>query len=406
MLRRVLGAIVGRHEILRTTYAENGTEGGAVQIVHREIGLELPIIDLRRLGEESRQRQLEAWVAHLSRRPVDFETGPVFRLGLFRLAPAEHLLMFICHHIAFDGWSTGILVGELEGLYEAFRAGRPSPRPALALQYGDFARWQRRRLEGVGLANHLVYWREKLRDLEPETELPIDHQPPATPRYPAETLFFDLPVVLGEAVRRLAAEEGRTLFATLLAAFDVLLHHRGGREDLAVLSPFANRKIPEVEELIGNFFTFLPLRVRLEEGWSFRRLLAAVQETVLEAHVHSDAVPEEIRRGILARRQSPMGSGDAPQISRILFAMQNLPAVNRDFSGLELRMVPMGSERIRFDASFYVYETPEDNFLLRLKYTRELFDRATAESWWRDLVRLLDAATRDPDRRFDELLRR
>jgi hypothetical protein len=110
----------------------------------------------------------------LARRPFDLECGPLFRGVLARLGPEDHAVLFSFHHVIFDGWSIGIFLRELGALYAARLAGEPSPLPPLALQYADFAVWQRSWLQGEVLERQIGYWRETLDGIEP-LDLPVDH---------------------------------------------------------------------------------------------------------------------------------------------------------------------------------------------------------------------------------------
>jgi hypothetical protein len=203
--------------------------------------------------------------------PFDYESGPLFRLTLFRLAAERTAVLFTVHHAAFDGWSRPILVQELSVLYGAFRAGRPSPLPPLAAQYQDFARWQRQTLAGEALEREVEFWREHLRGAEP---LDLAHRPrPAHPTFAAGSEPVVIPRETEKGLEALAESCCATLFMTLLAAFQVLLQEETGEDDIVVTCLFANRNQLETENLIGNFFAGLPLRTRLSGARTFRELL-------------------------------------------------------------------------------------------------------------------------------------
>ena len=165
----------------------------------------------------------------------------------------QHVLLLAVHHIAFDGWSEGVLFRELGALYRAFAAGQPSPLPELDIQYADYAAWQRQRCQSEALASELAYWQEHLAGAPPLLEVPTDRPRPPQQSYRGQTLQRRLPRELSAALKRLSESEQATLYMTLLAAFEVLLYRYTGQDDLVVGSALANRSQPELERLIGFF---------------------------------------------------------------------------------------------------------------------------------------------------------
>ncbi len=217
---RSFGEIVRRHEALRTTFSE--TVGQPVQGIVPALDLALPVLDLSTLptglrDEESRRLRVEE-----ARRPFDLTRGPLLRTTLVRLEERRHLLLYTIHHIVADGWSLGVLIGELSALYGAFVGGRPSPLPPLPVQYADFAHWQRRLLQGELLSSQLAYWKARLTGV-PGLELPTDRPRRAVETFRGAQRRVALPAGLTAALQALGRREGATLFMTLLAAFKALL---------------------------------------------------------------------------------------------------------------------------------------------------------------------------------------
>src|SRR5262249_1797695 len=192
------------------------------------------------------------------------------------------------HHVVSDGWSIGVFARELAALYEAFAAGRPSPLPELAVQYADYALWQRDWLQGEVLARQLAYWKEHLRGAPTLLELPSDRPRPPVQSFRGEHLSFTLPRELTERLKELSRRQGTTLFMTLMAAFKVLLVRYSGQEQLVVSTGVANRDRIETEELIGCLINILLLRTDLAGNPPFREVLARVRAAALGAYAHSD----------------------------------------------------------------------------------------------------------------------
>ncbi len=207
-------------------------------------------------------------------RPFDLTQGPLLRATLVRLADEEHVLLLTMHHIVSDGWSHGVFWRELAVLYDAFTTGQPSPLPALSIQYADFAHWQQQWLQGEVLDTQLAYWKQQLAGVS-TLQLPTDHPRPAVQTFRGARHVLTLSPTLTQALKTLSQQHGVTLFMTLLAAFQTLLHRYTGQDDIAVGSLIANRNRVELEGLIGFFVNTLVLRTDLSGDPSFRELLAA-----------------------------------------------------------------------------------------------------------------------------------
>ena len=93
--------------------------------------------------------------------------APLFRTRLLRLGADDHVLLLILHHIIVDGWSIGVFMEEVSELYAAFAAGRQAQLPEPALQFSDFARWQRRWSTSDAATQQFAYWKQHLRGASP-----------------------------------------------------------------------------------------------------------------------------------------------------------------------------------------------------------------------------------------------
>src|SRR5262249_33494019 len=154
--------------------------------------------------------------------------GPLLRAWVARLAPASHLLLLDMHHIASDGWSMGLLVSEVNALYRAFSQGEPSPLPPLAIQYPDFARWQRAWLRGAALDEQLASWRGRFADRGRPLDLPTDRPRPPVRRFRGGHRTHLLAPELVSAADRLAGAAGASRFMLLLAVLAAFLERLSG----------------------------------------------------------------------------------------------------------------------------------------------------------------------------------
>ncbi|MCP4664693.1 MAG: hypothetical protein GY856_55640 [bacterium] len=255
-LRASLDEIVRRHEILRTTFADDG--GQPEQVIAPRLVVELPVIDLGDLPASGREAAGMRLARSIAQRPFDLTRGPLLRLALVRLAAAEHLFVFTIPHIVADGWSSGILANGLLVLYDALLDPRASPGPRgglpeLPIQYADFAHWQRRWLQDEVFERQLGYWRTQLEGAPQLLALSTDRPRPAVPSYAGGKQARCLPGSLHQALETLCQGAECTPFMAFVATFNVLLRRYSGARDLLVGTPIANRNRVELEGLIGFF---------------------------------------------------------------------------------------------------------------------------------------------------------
>ncbi|WP_314413681.1 non-ribosomal peptide synthetase [Streptomyces sp. DSM 40484] len=383
-LRAALDAVVVRHEVLRTRLVADA-EGVPHQLVDPPAPLPLRRLDVSD-GDDPRG-DAEALIIEEALTPFDLAQGPLVRATLVRLAPDEHVLALSMHHVAFDEWSDRVLQRELLALYEAFRAGEPDPLPPLALQYADFAAWQRNWLTGEVLDSQVDYWRANLAGV-PVLDLPTDR-----PRRPVRSTDgsvarFSVPAETADALRRLSREHGTTMFMTLLAAFDVLLARYADTEDVAVGTPVANRNRAETEDLIGFFVNTLVMRTDLSGDPSFTEVLRRVRETALGAYAHQDLPFEQLVDDLVVERDR-----SRTPLFQALFGYTT--------EGRGGPSVP-GSRPVKFDLMVNLGED-EGALAGEIQYSTALFDAGTIERMAGHLVTLLQAVTVDADRRVGEL---
>jgi amino acid adenylation domain-containing protein len=303
------------------------------------------------------------------------------------------------HHIVSDGWSEGVLGRELSALYTAFSAGLPSPLPELPVQPADHAVWQRAQLTGRRLDELITYAKERLGGAPPALDLPTDRPRPASQTYAGATHPFTLPRELSAALGALSRREGVTLFMTLLAAFQVLLHRYTGQDDIVVGSPIAGRTRPEIEGLIGFFVSTLVLRAQLGDQPTLRELLGRVREAALDAYAHQDLPFEKLVDAVVQRRD--LSRSPVFQASLVL---QNAPPAPPSLGPVPARRVEVERGSAKFDLTLVFQEDEASESLAGfLEYPTALFDAATIARMAGHLVMLLRGAVADPGRRVSEL---
>ncbi len=393
-LERAINEIIRRHESLRTIFQMS--QEGPVQVIDDYKWQVLPMVDLGGLPDGVREQVGRELTGEESRRPFDLSRGPLMRVRLFRLGPAEQVILYTLHHIISDGWSRGVVNQELGILYEAFANGKRSPLPELPVQYADFAVWQRGWLQAEALEKQLSYWKGQLAGVSP-LELATDHPRPAIQSFNGASQEIKIDSATVEALKRLGAEQGVTLFMTLLAGFQVLLSRYSGQEDIVVGSPIANRTREEVEGLIGFFVNTLVMRTDLSGDPTVVELLGLVRQASLDAFESQDLPFEK-----LVEELKPERDLSRNPIVQVTFAMQNTPKENAEFTNLTFRPAGGAEVMTRFDLSLHVWERSGE-IAGRLIYNTDLFESRTIQRMSEHFVRLVGLFGERPQSRLSEL---
>jgi acyl-CoA synthetase (AMP-forming)/AMP-acid ligase II/acyl carrier protein len=336
-LAQSLREIVRRHEVLRTTFTT--IEGQPRQVIRPTTHLPFPIADLQEVPACEREAQLHTLVREEGQRPFDLAEGPLLRATLLRLSPEEHVLLLTMHHIVSDGWSHGVFWRELAMLYEAFATGKSSPLPDLSIQYADFAHWQLQWLQGEVLEARLAYWKPQLASLS-TLQLPTDHPRPAVQTSGGTWYPLRLSPALTQELKALSQQHGVTLFMTLLAAFQSMLHRYTGQDDIVVGSLIANRNRVEIEGLIGFFVNTLVLRTDLSGNPSFQALLGRVREVTLGAYSHQDLPFEKLLEELRPQRDLSHNP-----LFQVMFVLHNTPRQAPQLPGLTVRFLEIDMQK-------------------------------------------------------------
>jgi amino acid adenylation domain-containing protein len=394
-LEQSLCEVVRRHEALRASFV--AVDGMPVQTISRAETLTLPLIDLDGLPSEEQEARVRRLAEAESDRPFDLARGPLLRGCVLRLGARRHAVLFTVHHIVSDGWSMGVLVREVGELYRAFSNGLRSTLAPLPVQYVDYARWQRQALQGDALAAQVAYWKRQLAAPLPVLELPADRMRPHAPTFRSATHTVVLPAALRDSLKELSRREGRTLFMTLLAAFQTLLRFYRGQEEIVVGTDVANRNRVEAEGLIGFFVNQLVLRTDLSGNPTFRELLARVYEVVLGAYTHQD-LPFDRLVEIL----NPARELSRTPLFQVKFVLQNTPAATLELDGLTPAPLSNADKRAKFDLLLNLWDTAE-GLTATLEYNTDLFDASTISRLLRHYEILLQRVVAQPGATLDEL---
>ncbi|MEU2792834.1 non-ribosomal peptide synthase/polyketide synthase [Streptomyces sp. NPDC007100] len=395
-MRAALRDVVARHETLRTVFPE--TQGGPGQVV---LGPDETAVELR--THRADEAGLTAALTEAAGYRFDLTAEPPLRADLFALAPDDHVLLLVIHHIAGDGWSNVPFARDLSTAYTARAAGRAPAWAPLPVQYADYALWQHDLLgseddPGSLISAQVAHWTETLAGLPEELALPTDRPRPAVSAHRGGRVVFTLDTELHTRLAGLAREHGATLFMVVQAGLAALLTRLGAGTDIPLGSAVAGRTDAALDDLVGFFVNTLVLRLDTSGDPAFTTLLDRARETDLTAYAHQD-VPFEH----LVELLNPARSAARHPLFQVMLTLQNNAAP--EFAMAGLRVTPDVAELFaaKFDLLFsltdrYTEDGAPDRVDGVLEYSADLFDHGTAEALTARFVRLLRAVAAAPDR--------
>nr|WP_236044168.1 non-ribosomal peptide synthetase [Pseudomonas arcuscaelestis] len=348
LLRASLAGVIQRHQVLRTAYVSDD-EGDPLALVSPTVELDLPLLDLSSLSRAEQETQVAQAVLDNASTPISLLSAPLMRGRVVRLSATEHVVLYAMHHIISDGWSMSLLVNEWVALYGLLHAGKPAVLTPLKVQYSDYARWQQALQSSGVMALQADYWKRTLAACSGQLPLPTDYPRTNVASTAGSDLQLHLDGALVQRLKVLAAQANATLYTTLLAAFQVLLHRISASDDLVVGADVAGRQQPELEQLIGFFVNILPLRSRYSAEQTFSRYLGVVRDTALSAFEHQDLPFDMIVEASGVARQRGLNP-----LVQVLFVMNNLPVRNSNLDGLKVEVLPALASYSKFDMALFL----------------------------------------------------
>lgn len=393
-LRGALETIAERHETLRSAFVVDDGR----PFVRVDASFRLRLAQHEATGHDP--RDVAALVKAIATRPFDLDEGPLARAHLIHTAPSAHTLVTTVHHTVFDGWSQNVLIKELTALYA--RATAPgsvdTTLPPLAIQYTDFAAWQRGEFADGRLVGQVEYWLEHLAGAPPLLELPTDKPRPAAQTFDGSRVPLTIPAEVTRRLRTLADEQDVTLFMTLFAAFNLLLSRFSSLTDIVVGTPMANRTRTDFEPLIGFFVNTLPIRTRLDQDLTIAELLARTRDNALNAYENQDLPFEKLVEKLMPRR-----SRSYPPLFQVMFILQNTPAAELRLPGLTAEILDIDPGVAKYDLTLSLKEQG-DAITGGFEYNADLFELATVTRLTASYLNLLHAlTTADPGTRVTQL---
>lgn len=398
VLAGALRRIQARHDVLRTEIRQDGER--PVQRVVDVVPLELPLEDLSGLPDPTRGQELERICLEEARRPFDLGRAPLLRCRLLRLCADEHVLLWVTHHVVFDGWSNAVLLRELCARYREEAGDRPAAADAPSLRYGDYARWQRAWLAHESSRRNLEHWTSRLAGCE-QLMLPTDRPYPPRLTFDGTVETRWLPRDFLERVEWFASARNLTVFTTFLAAVQAVLHRSTGQTDLVIGSAFSNRQRASLQDLIGYFVNVVPLRCDLSGDPTFAELLERARDAVVLGLEHQELPLERIVEAV----RPPRVANRLPLVQATL-TMQTVQDAGAGLEmprGLEVSSISVPAGVSRFDLALEVGRDRRGHPYLNAEYNTRIFERDTIARLLEHVEVLLAGAMADPERRLPRL---
>jgi amino acid adenylation domain-containing protein len=385
-LRQAIQDVVNRHEALRATFTEDGERVK----VHPQLALDISLLDLSSLPPAEKDQRYAEIISEEARTPFDLVRGPLLRVKLVRLGARLHAAVFTSHHIVCDGWSTNVILEELSQLYSAKveRRNLALPAPKSFLEY---AREQKQSQSSPEMKQVEGYWLKQFEKPAPVLELPIDRSRPPVKGYAGATFRTSIEVDQYRSIKKAGAQQGCTLFATLLAAYQLLLCRLTRQDDVVVGIPAAAQALLEGTTLVGHCVNFLALRAQISKDLAFADFAKQVKRSVLDAYEH-----QTYTYGTLVRKLGIARDPSRLPLIEVQFNLERIGTAMK-FSGLEVEVDPNPKAFVNFDLFLNVVEG-DHGLTLDCDYNRDLFEESTIARWMGHFRTLLEEFVADASR--------
>ncbi len=395
-LRRSIYEIIRRHEVLRAGFVTN-EKGEARQIIVPEYTIEMPLIDISDTAADRMEQKVEALLKADAAKPFDLTKPPLVRSFILKTKANEYVLSLNIHHIVTDGWSIGIIINEIISNYRILVKNPQTKLPDLYLQYADYAAWQKERAAGSSIEKQIQYWKNALSGMPEFLDLHTDFPRPDFQTYNGKQHPFKIDAVSTKKLRTLSKKMGVSLYALIMAVFQVFLHKISGQDDFGVGAPIANRNRAEIETIIGLFVNTVVLRADFRSEITFEKLVQRIKDEVVTASDNQDVPFEKIVEAV---------SG-GPQLShsplfQVMFDLQKVPFDRITMDDITLEIVNIEIEVAKFDLLLLMLE--HDDFIkCTFEYNTDLFSCATIERFCSYFHTLLMNVLRHPEEKIANL---
>ncbi|MGI9543935.1 MAG: amino acid adenylation domain-containing protein [Cyclobacteriaceae bacterium] len=394
VLAEAIDFMVNRHEVLRTGFGK--IDGELRQIIYKDIKVTIDYQEISKQVPNALDEAMQMARDHATL-GFDLTDKSLFRPIVIKYGEDQYLLLFILHHIIFDGWSSGIFLSELGSVYNALLHAKEIDLEPTAIQYADYSVWQRKWFEQGELKRQLKFWKENLGgELEP-LELPTDFPRPPRQNFKGDVRWMSISLNTLNGLKQLSSTHHCTLYMTLLCAFKVLLKRYSGQDDITVGSPMANRDSSELESSIGYYVNTVVFRSDLTDNPTFIDLLKRCRSSILDAFEHREMPLDK-----LVEELKPTRDLSRNPLFQVMLALQSVPSREVEFDGISLDPVKLETKTSKFDLSFLLKET-ENGADGVVEFNTELFESGTIDRMIENFQILLDEIALDPNQHIESI---
>ncbi|WP_281322355.1 non-ribosomal peptide synthetase [Flavobacterium aestivum] len=385
--------LMHRHEILRT-YFKTNAEGEIQQYITPAEQINFKISEKDYSSVENKKDEIANYLQDKNSQPFDLENAPLVRASLIKLSQDEYVFFLSLHHIIGDGWSIELLIAEVVKTYNALTQGGKTNLPELGIQYKDYAVWLNQELQEEKYKTSEQYWLNQFTGELPVLELPSFRTRPLVQTYNGNNLVHQFSNAFLEKLRAFSKEHDVTLFMTLMAGINALLHRYSGQNDIIVGTPIAGREHPDLENQMGLYLNTLAIRTQLKEESSFLDLVATQKETLLNAYDHQN-YPFDALVGKLNLKRDTSRSA----LFDVLVVLQNQGQLNNlnteELISLEVSDYEFKNKTSQFDISFTFVE--KEGLDLRIEYNTDIYEEHLIERMFLHLENLLTESLEHPE---------
>jgi len=391
-MREALQSVLDRHDAFRSIFSPTGD----YQEIQRTMQLDIPLLSFEHLPESERAAQCEAWTRAEMQKPFDFARGPLLRAQIAKLDELHHVLLITTHHIIADGQSWGVLLKELSTLYSGKRQRLTVELPP-PVSLSEQVQPQLSGSTNGETAQAESYWLNQFADGIPRADLPADHPRPRVPTYERAASFKIVDAALGRQLKAFSRQHGCTLFVTMLASYEMLLHQLTGQPDLVVGINAAAPASVGRKAAIGYRVTPLAVRSKISGDPTIKEFLTTAKKLVLGAYENQNFSLTRLLKLAIVRRDRGPSSFVAAGIN----LDRGIPNLD-GFHDLEVVTSTHSTSAPSLDLYLDITES-RDELRLKCNYNTDLFEAGTIERWLDHFEQLLQAMVAQPEQPISHL---
>ncbi len=378
-----LNTVIGRHEILRTTFENNG--GTPYQKVHKRL-----IVNTEECSFYGDKDSAFDWIMEKSKKPFDLKKLPLLRTYRAKINESKSYLMILIHHIVGDAWAMNIVLEELQSIYNAKIAGRIVTLNEPELQFSDYAFWEKDNFRRY-LADKINYWKAKLPDRISNLNLHTDYKRPIKGSYRGKMVGLDLDTGVYQGLKELQGQfPGASMFMIILAAYRLLLYKYSGESNFLIGSPVSNRVRKDTKNLVGYLANMVVLYTDINNDMAFTDVLKSEMQTCLEAYENQDFPYEYLLENLEYKREA-----NRNPLFQTAITFQTITKEELTFGEASGRVVDVQREASMFDLLILIYDNGK-NLFGWFEYSTDLFHENTIKLMAKHFSKILENIIKDP----------